>query len=159
MKYTNNIFKKVASLEEYLPLSIKSNIPLEHANYLIFRYEDSSLLEIAYNENNGNIYRVKLIICKNYITVDTAFTIPTNLRKGDIIVEHEADITTSKFECIIYRNAIRIEISDDSVADCIDSDNIIWELNKDGQLISFTFYGQSSEVIEHTVNELSFDNQ
>lgn len=159
MKYTNTIFKKIASLEEYLPLTIKSNIPLENANYLIFRYEDSSLLEIAYNENNGNIYRVKLIICKNYTTVDTDFTIPTNLRKGDVLVEREADITTSKFECIIYKNAIRIEISDDYVADCIDSDNIIWELNRDGKLISFTLYGQAIEVIRHTVNELSFDNQ
>ena len=159
MKYTNNIFKKFASLEEYLPLTVKSDIPLENANYLIFRYEDNSLLEIAFNEDGGNVYRVKLIICKNYTIVDTIFTLPENSRKGDILVEHEADITTSKFECIIYKNAIRIEVSDDSVADYIDSDNIIWELNKDGKLISFTLYGQSIEVIEHTANELSFDNQ
>ncbi len=159
MKYTNNIFKKTASLEEYLPLTIKSDSPLENANYLIFRYEDNSLLEIAFNENDGNIYRVKLIICKNYATVDATFTMPTNLRKGDVLVEHEADITTSKFECIIYKDAIQIEISDDSVADYIDSDNIIWGLNTHGKLTSFTLYGQQPEIIEHTLNELSYDNQ
>ena len=48
MKYTNNIFKKTAFLEEYLPLAIKSAIPLENANYLVFRHEDNSLLEIAF---------------------------------------------------------------------------------------------------------------
>ncbi len=159
MKYTNNIFKKTALLEEYLPLTIKSDSPLENANYLIFRHEDNSLLEIAFNEDGGNIYRVKLIICKNYSTVDATYTIPIYSRKGDILVEHEADITTSKFECIIYKDAIRIEMSDDSVADYIDSDNILWELNKDGKLISFTLYDQSAEVIEHTIKELSFDNQ
>ena len=159
MKYTNNIFKKTALLEEYLPLTIKSDSPLENANYLIFRYEDNSLLEIAFNENGGNIYRVKLIICKNYTTVNTTFTMPTNSRKGDILVDREADIMTSKFECIIYKDAIRIETSDDSVADCIVSDNIIWELNKEGKLISITLYDQSAEVIEHAIKELSFDNQ
>lgn len=161
MKYTNNIFKKTASLEEYLPLTIKSDFPLENANYLIFRYEDNSLLEIAFNENDGNIYRVKLIICKNYSTVDTTFEIPNNsrIRKGDLLVENEDDITTSKFKCIIYKDAIRIEISDDSVAKCIDSGNILWELNSHGKLTSFTLYGQQPEIIEHTLNELSYDNQ
>lgn len=159
MKYTNNIFKKIASLEEYLPLTVKSDIPLDNANYLIFRYEDNSLLEIAFNECDGNIYRINMILCKNYAKVDTAFEMPTTSLEGDLLIEREDDITTSKFECIIYKDAIRIELSNDFVAERIASDNILWELNKNGNLISITLYGQPTEIISHTLNELSYDNQ
>lgn len=161
MKYTKNIFKKTAFLEEYLPLTIKSVVPLENANYLVFRFEDNSLLEIAFNEKDGNIYRINLVICKNYSIVDTVFELPnvSNTKKGDLLIEKEDDITTSKFKCIIYKDAIRIELSNDSVAECIDSNNILWELNNDGKLTSFTLYGQYSEIIEHTLSELSYDNQ
>lgn len=159
MKYTNNIFKKTALLEEYLPLTIKSDVPLENANYLIFRYEDNSLLEIAFNESDGNIYRINMILCKNYVTVGTALEMPGNSLEGDLLIEREDDITTSKFECIIYTDAIRIELSNDFVAERIASNNILWELNKNGDLISITLYGQPTEVINHTLNELSYDNQ
>lgn len=159
MKYTNNIFKKTAFLEEYLPLAIKSAIPLENANYLVFRHEDNSLLEIAFNECDGNIYRINMILCKNYAKIDTAFEMPTTSLEGDLLIEREDDITTSKFECIIYKDAIRIELSNDFVAERIASDNILWELNKNGNLISITLYGQPTEVISHTLNELSYDNQ
>lgn len=161
MKYTNKIFKKTAVLEEYLPLSIKSESSLENANYLIFRYENNSLLEIVFNESNGYIHKINMIICKDYHMVDSTFDIPNDLitKKGDILVEREDDVTTHKFECIIYKDAIRLEISNEAVIERIYSDNIVWELNKDGKLVSFTLYRQSPEIIEHTKNELSYDNQ
>ena len=159
MKYTDNILKKKVVVEEYLPLKIKSDLPLDNANYLIFRHEDNSLLEIAFDEQDGNIYRIDMIICKNYHIVDANFNVPNDSRKGDLIIEREEDITTPKFECIIYKDAIRVEMSNGLITERIDSINILWELNNEGMLSSFTLYGQSTEVIDHTINELEYDNQ
>ena len=74
---------------------------------------------------------------------------------GDVIIDTPDDITTEIFCCKIYTDAIQIKLSNKHGERTIDSKNIIWELDSEGDLISLTVYNQSPEVINHALNELN----
>lgn len=157
MKYTNKIFKKNVVIEEYVPLLLKSPIRIENANYVIYRYGDNSLLEITFDEKDYNVYRINMVICEIFHRINSCYVMPKEFTKGDIVVDVAEEIVTNKFECDIFNDAIRVTVNDAQIEERIISDNIIWELDASGNLVSLTVYNQSAEIIEHTFEELSYD--
>ena len=157
MKYTNTIFKKNVVNEEYVPLLIKAPMQTENASYVIYRYGDNSLLEITFDEKDFNVYRINMVICKEFHRINSCYVLPENFTKGDVAIDDAKEVITNKFECVIYDDAISVIVNDAQIEERIMSDNIIWELDASGNLVSLTVYNQSAEIIEHTFEELSYD--
>jgi hypothetical protein len=155
MRYIENIFIKKPKIEEYIPLMIRSRDQVVKANYVIYKNENS-LLEIVFDEENQNIYRISMPICGKVARVKENFSLPINIVKGDLLVDKKEEIITENFECYIFNNAIKVVVSEKKGNQYITSDNILYELCNE-ELVSITLYNQTNRIIEHACKEL-FDD-
>ena len=158
MKYSNDILKKYVILEDYLPLTIKASTMATNAEYLIYRHGENSLLEFVFDATTHMVHKICMVICKDYEKIDAEYTLSANHIVGDILVETPDDVTTDIFRCEIYTNAVKIKLSNLCPERTIVSDNLVWELDANGNLLSLAIYNQSSNVINHTFEELSYDS-
>ena len=154
MKYSNSIFVKKVIVEDYLPLLIKSPEISTDADYLLYRKEDNSLLELVFDATTHNVHKICLVICKEYEITSTGYTPPTDFVIGDVHIDAADDISTEVFHCKIYTDAIQLKLSNQIAETTIVSKDIVWELDSKGDLISITAYNQSAEVINHAIKEL-----
>jgi hypothetical protein len=155
MRYIENIFIKKPEIEEYIPLMIRSKDQVGKANYVIYK-NASSLLEIVFDEENQNIYRITMPICGKVERVKENFSAPTNMVKGDLLVDKSEEIIAEFFECYIFNNAIKVVVSEKKGNQHITSDNILYELFNE-ELVSITLYNQTDRIIEHAYKELCDD--
>ena len=82
---------------------------------------------------------------------------PKSYTLGDVLIEFPEEIESSLFFCTIYKNAVKITVSDDFCNLCILSENVVWELSDKGTLISLCIIDPSGNVVEHCYQELSSD--
>jgi hypothetical protein len=157
MRYTENIFKKKARLEEYIPLAICAQEDVSSANYVIYTAENS-YFELVFDEVDHKIYRITMCICKNFNRINEDFNLPTNILLGDLLIDENFRKEANKFLCEIYNNAIKVLLDDRQGNRFVASDNILYELIDD-ELISITLYAQSKKVIDHTYKELTDDEE
>lgn len=142
--------------EDYIPLKILSDKAYSSLGYVKYVKGDSSLLEISYDEETHKLYRILLIICKDFSFNERYFAIPDSVQKSSIKIDNSDKIECEIFKCEIYKNAVRIIVSENSVYYTVISGKVLWELDKDCKLISLTVVGLSELEINHTITELEY---
>jgi hypothetical protein len=152
MIYTKNIFIKKVKIEEYIPLMIRSKEQVGIADYVIYKNQNS-LLEIVFDKENQNVYRICMPICGQVEKVNENFSIPKEIVKGDLLVDKSEEIITESFKCYLFNDAIKIKVSEKKGSQFISSDNVLYELDNE-ELVSITLYSQTKKIVEHTYKEL-----
>ena len=135
MKYIDKKIKRIAMLDCYIPLQLKTKEEFLTDEYLFFRKENHSLLEIGYAQNSI-IHSITLLICKEYKEIPHLYAIPKDYKDGDVLIDNSKEINTDIFYCEIYLNAVKIIVSNNEVNEIIKSDNVIWELDNNNTLVS-----------------------
>ena len=112
------------------------------------------MLEFAFDEQDGTIYRITLLICEEYRKISCLYCIPDNHKSGDVLADMSGEIDSQTFSCEIHPNAVKIIVSNDDVSDCIASNNIVRELSDRGDLVSISILDSTGIVSKHCFNEL-----
>ena len=155
MTITNTSIQRSIVLTEYIPVQVRAETACSTIDYCSFRKNDTSLLELAFNQADHIIYRVTLVICADYRQVAEEYPLPTEYTKGDLLVDVPGENATSIFSCVIYQNAVKIIVSDLPVSKTIFSDNIVWELSEQGDLVSVCLVDPTGKASKHCSLELS----
>ena len=156
MRIDNQITKGSILLEEYIPLkfiSDKKNTSLDYARY---SKDNKSLLEFAYETNSKQLYRILLVLCENFSINDCCFSLPASFDLGSLVFEESVDNECSVFHCEVFKDAVTIKLSESKLNKSIISDNILWEVDDENELISITLFNLSQKEIEHTITELQY---
>ena len=154
MTITNTSIQRSIVLTEYIPVQVRAEKACNTIDYCSFRKNDTSLLELAFNQADHIIYRVTLVICADYRQVAEEYPLPAEHTEGDLLVDAPAEIDTSAFSCVIYQNAVKIIVSDLPVSKTVLSDNIVWELSEQGNLVSVCLVDPTGKASEHCSLEL-----
>lgn len=152
----NQITKGSVVLEEYIPLkfiSDKKNTSLDYARY---SKDNKSLLEFAYETNSKQLHRILLVLCQNFSINECYFSLPSLFETGSLLFEESVDKECSTFHCEVFRDAVKIKLSESKLDKSIISDNILWEIDDKNELISITLFNLSHKAIEHTITELQY---
>ena len=155
MTITNTSIQRSIVLTEYIPVQVRAKKACATIDYCSFRKDDTSLLELAFDQTDRMIYRITLVICADYLQVAEEYPLPTEYTKGDLLVDVPGEIDTSTFSCIIYQNAVKIIVSDLPVSKTILSGDIVWELSEQGNLVSVCLFDPTGKASEHCSLELS----
>ena len=145
MKYTKEKIKRIITYDCYIPFQVRFNEGYA-TDYLIIRKGNSSLLEFGFNEYNFFVYRITLVICKEYQKVPHLYSMPKDYKEGDILIDQSEEIYTDIFYCEIYLDAVKIIVSNNKVNEIIKSDNVIWELDNNDDLVSICVLDSSGKV-------------
>lgn len=155
MTITNTSIQRSIVLTEYIPVQVRAEKACNTIDYCSFRKNDTSLLELAFNQADHIIYRVTLVICADYRQVAEEYPLPTEYTKGDLLVDVPGENATSIFSCIIYQNAVKIIVSDLPISKTILSGDIVWELSEQGDLVSMCLVDPTGKASKHCSLELS----
>lgn len=155
MTITNTVVNRSVVLTDYIPLQVRAKKECKEVEYCSFRKGDTSLLELAFDQTDQLIHRITLLLCADYRQTAEEYQLPTDCVKGDLLMDASAEIDTVVFSCVIYRNAVRITISDLPVCKSVLSDNIVWGLSEHGKLVSLCLIDETGKVSEHCNLELS----
>ena len=156
MKYSTDILKKNVIIDDYIPLLIKAERKSNDMEYLYYRDENKQgLLEVGFDSTTQQIYKICLVICKDHRVMNAKYTLTDNCIVGDLLIDIPDDILTATFFCEIYKDAIKVVLSGEDVCQTVASDNLAWEINAEGKIVSLIVFGQSEETIMHSIDELS----
>ncbi len=155
MTITNTFIQRSIVLTEYIPVQVRAKKACATIDYCSFRKDDTSLLELAFDQTDRMIYRITLLICADYRQAAEEYRLPAECANGDLLVDAPAEIDTSAFSCVIYQNAVKIIVSDLPVSKTILSGNIVWELSEQGNLVSVCLVDPTGKASEHCSLELS----
>ena len=155
MTITNTSIQRSIVLTEYIPVQVRAETACNTIDYCSFRKDDTSLLELAFDQTDRMIYRITLVICADYWQAAEEYRLPAEYTKGDLLVDVPGEIDTSTFSCVIYQNAVKIIVSDLPVCKTVLSGNIVWELSEQGNLVSVCLVDPTGKASEHCSLELS----
>ena len=155
MTITNTSIQRSIVLTEYIPVQVRAEKACNTIDYCSFRKNDTSLLELAFNQADHIIYRVTLVICADYRQVAEEYPLPTEYTKGDLLVDVPSENATSIFSCVIYQNAVKIIVSDLPISKTVLSGDIVWELSEQGDLVSVCLVDPTGKASKHCSLELS----
>ena len=155
MTITNTSIQRSIVLTEYIPVQVRAENACNTIDYCSFRKDDTSLLELAFDQTDRMIYCITLVICAYYRQAAAEYRLPAECANGDLLVDVPGEIDTSTFSCVIYQNAVKIIVSDLPVSKTILSDNIVWELSEQGNLVSVCLVDPTGKASEHCNLELS----
>lgn len=155
MTITNTSIQRSIVLTEYIPLQLRAEKACDTIDYCSFRKDDTSLLELVFDQTDHIIYRVTLVICADYRQATEEYQLPAAYVEGDLLVDAPAEIDVSSFSCEIYQNAVKIIVSDMPVSKTVLSGNIVWELSEQGNLVSVCLVDPTGKASEHCSKELS----
>ena len=158
MKFSNNTVHRIIKNIDYIPVQLRTDKECQASEYYYIRKGDHSLLEFAFDSSNGTIHRITLLICKDYQVINEPYRIPENHKSGDVFAETSGEILSQVFRCEIYPNAVRVIVSDSVSVDYILSENLVWELNSRGDLISFCVLDPTGKVSDHCQRELEINH-
>ena len=157
MKISSSMIYRSIIISDYVPLKLRAEKEYQATDYFYVRKADSSLLEIAFDTSDSTICRITLLLCENFQRIDEDFISPDNVIDGDILIDTTCDIESPMFNCKIYQNAVKIEVSDEETCKVVSSGNVLWELSEKGNLVALCVIDPSGRMSEHCFNELSSD--
>ena len=154
MIFSANTVKRMIKTVDYIPLQLRTKKECQATEYYSIRKGDCSLLEFAFDCKDSTIHRITLLICEEYKKLMRPYFIPDKHKYGDVLIDNSGEIDTLTFRCEVYPNAVRIVVSDADPSECISSENLVWELTDQGDLVSICVLDATGKVSGHCVKEL-----
>lgn len=159
MRFSANTIKRTITTIEYIPIQLRTKKECQATEYYYIRKGDRSLLEFAFDSKDSTIQRITLLICEDYRKTMKAYFVPDNHKNGDVLIDESGEIDTKTFHCEVYPNAVRIVVSDADSSECVSSENLVWELTDQGDLVSICILDSTGKVSEHCLIELEANLQ
>lgn len=151
----NQIVKTSISLEEYIPLKVLIDRKDEPIKNLLYSKDKTSLLEIAVGITSGFIKSITLLLSKEYDINDSKLSIDV-YETGDLKVNGELKNNCSYFKTYLYKDGIRIVISEENIFKCIKMDRLYVALSNLGSLVEICLCQLTPNEVSHIKNELDY---
>ena len=159
MRFSANIVKRMIKSVNYIPIQLRTQKECQATEYYNIRKGDRSLLEFAFDRKDSTIHRITLLVCEEYRKTMKTYYLPDNHKNGDVLIDDSGEIDTPTFYCEVYPNAVRIVVSDADSSKCVSSENLVWELTDQGDLVSICVLDSTGKVSEHCLRELEANLQ
>lgn len=154
MIISNKTVNRKINNVDYIPLQLRTGNECQATEYYSIRKGDRSIVEFAFDNDDATIHRITLLICEEYCKISEPYCIPNQIKFGDVLVEKSGETESPVFRCEIYPNAVKIVVSNESPCECIMSENVVWELTDQGDLISLSILDPTGEMSDHCFKEL-----
>ena len=122
--------------EDYFPAIIQFSSEELNNRFIEFSYQDTDMFELVGNSNTGELKQFTFTLCNHFNESDKSLSVPL-ADEGNIILGENDTILCEKFIANIYKDGIRIDISDNEV--CITIDVGSWYLHLTSQIPSFHY--------------------
>ena len=140
--------------EEYIPLRVVYDSSIESIHFVGFYYKDTDLLEFAVDKETGLVRKMQIVVCSHFQFVDNEY--PSE--KADDAVPYlyyPQHNDCSIFRLTVYKNAVKVVISNKAVSVFFRCGQVIYGLSSSGELVSVLITNMSVKDIAHTQSELS----
>ena len=151
----DQIVKTSIILEQYIPLKVmidRKDEPIKNLSYL---KDKTSLLEISIGIASGLIKRITLLLTKEYYISDSKLNIDA-YETGDLKVKDEMKNNCSFFKTYLYKDGIKVVISEEKVFKYVKMDRLYIGLSNLGSIVEICLYQLTQCEIDHIKNELKY---
>lgn len=154
----SNTIKMAVSLEEYIPLKVIIDRKAEPLKSISYSKDRTSFLEITVGMTSGLIKRITLLLSKEYDINETRLNIDV-YEIGDITISDELKNSCSYFKTHLYKDGIKIEISEQKVFKYIKMDRLYIGLSQLNCIAEICLCELTSDEINHIKNELDYQEK
>ena len=154
----SNTIKMAVSLEEYIPLKVIIDRKAEPLKSISYSKDRTSFLEITVGMTSGRIKRITLLLSKEYDINETRLNIDV-YEIGDITISDELKNSCSYFKTHLYKDGIKIEISEQKVFKYIKMDRLYIGLSQLNCIAEICLCELTSDEINHIKNELDYQEK
>lgn len=151
----SNTIKMAVSLEEYIPLKVIIDRKAEPLKSISYSKDRTSFLEITVGMTSGLIKRITLLLSKEYDINETRLNIDV-YEIGDITISDELKNSCSYFKTHLYKDGIKIEISEQKVFKYIKMDRLYIGLSQLNCIAEICLCELTLDEINHIKNELDY---
>ena len=141
--------------EDYFALKVVNDSSVESTKYVEFCFGDTDLLEFSLDRESNIIKKFLLVLCNHFEVLDVDFRSDIACESGSISInlpQHNDCIT---FSVKVYRNAVDIVLSSESVDKTIKCGQVMFGLSCDNDLVSVTVVEMTADEVAHTIEELN----
>ena len=140
--------------EDYFALKVVNDPSIESTKYVEFCFGDTDLLEFSLDRTNNTIKKFLLVLCNHFEVLDMDFCSYTDCESGCISIDLPQHNDCNSFSVRVYRNAVDIVLSNESVKRTIKCGQVLFGLSCDSDLVKVTVIEMAADEVEHTVEEL-----
>ena len=154
----NRPIKTSVILEEYFSLQVLIDRGDEPGDYLSYFKETTSLLEISVGMTTRLIKKITLLLTKEYDITYRKLDID-NYEIGDLKIEDNPRNSCSYFKTHVYRNGIRIVLSEEKTLKYIKMDRLYVGLSCSGRIVEICLCQLSPKEVKHIKRELKYESK
>ena len=140
--------------EDYFALKVVNDSSVESTKYVEFCFGDTDLLEFSLDRESNIIKKFLLVLCNHFEVLDMDFCSYTDCESGCISIDLPQHNDCNSFSVRVYRNAVDIVLSNESVKRTIKCGQVLFGLSCDSDLVKVTVIEMAADEVEHTVEEL-----
>lgn len=142
--------------EDYFPAIIQFSSEELNNRFIEFSYQDTDMFELVGNSNTGELKQFTFTLCNHFNESDKSLSVPLS-DEGNIILGENDTILCEKFIANIYKDGIRIDISDNEVCNYYRCGQLVFAFDKSDSLVSLYVTDLSPEDISHVLQELHYN--
>ena len=140
--------------EDYFALKVVNDPSVGSTKYVEFCFGDTDLLEFSLDIESNIIKKFLLVLCNHFDILDMDYCTDTVCESGCISIDLPQHNDCNSFSVRVYRNAVDIVLSTESVKQTIKCGQVLFGLSCDNDLVKVTVVEMTADEVEHTVEEL-----
>lgn len=141
--------------EDYFALKVVNDPSVESTKYVEFCFGNTDLLEFSINKESNLIKKFLLVLCNHFEVLDVDFRSDTTCESGCISIDLPQHNDCKTFSVQVYRNAVHIVLSSESVNRTIKCGQVLFGLSCDNDLVSVSVVEMTEHEVAHTIEELN----
>jgi hypothetical protein len=156
MNYSFITSKKLDSTfkaEDYFPAIIQFSTEELNNRFIEFSYHDTDMFELVANSTDGTIKQFTLTLCNHFEEHNEFIDFPDSI-EGTIALLETSTIECEKFILLIYKNGLRIDISEKKATKHLKCGQLIFSFDESNSLVTLYVTGLSTEDISHVLQEV-----
>ena len=142
--------------EDYFAIKVVNDASVESTKYVEFCFGDTDLLEFSLDRETNIIKKFLLVICNHFEVFDVDYHSDTAYASGCISMNLPQHNDCNSFNVRVYRNAVDIVISNESVKKTVKCGQVLFGLSFDNDLVKISIVEMTMDDLAHTIEELNF---
>ena len=140
--------------EEYFPAIIEFSSEELNNHFIEFNYKDTDMFELSVHPKTHALKRFSLTLCNHYEFSEALLESPV-CDEGTLYITGPDSTECSTFDATVYKNGMRIVLSDVAADKYIKSGNLVFALTDKNEVVSVSLIDLSEQEISHIKSELN----
>ena len=157
MNYEINTNLKTKSkfiFEDYFPAIIEFSSEELNNHFIEFNYKDTDMFELSVHPKTHALKRFSLTLCNHYEFSETLLVSPV-CDEGTLYITGPESTECSTFVATVYKNGMRIILSNATADKYIKSGNLVFALTDNNLVVSVSLIDLSEKEVSHIKSELN----